>query len=165
MICTCKITLGRLRPADKISLLGLDLSCLVHAPTLCYAWHECPCTDIQKLCEPRRVDLLVKPMPNNRSKPSLVPGGRRRGVAVQLGSHSGLRVADVWSLDGAYIDYVNYRVPDAWVAKFVATWICAMSFVQVLARLFHPTYCFFSRCSIYSLPSLVLQICRTRCPG
>jgi hypothetical protein len=39
-----------------------------------------------KLC----VCLLVKPVPDNRSKPSLVPGGRRRGVADQLGSHSGL---------------------------------------------------------------------------
>jgi hypothetical protein len=99
VICTCKITLGVLRPADKISLLGLDLSCLVHASTLCYAWHECPCTDIRKLCEPRHVCLLVKPVPNNRSKPSLVLGGRRRGVADQLSSHSGLREADVSSLD------------------------------------------------------------------
>ena len=96
---TCKITLGVLRPADKISLLGLDLSRLVHAPTLCYAWHERPCTDIRKLCEPRHVCLLVKPVPNNRSKPSLVLGGRRRGVSDQLGSHSSLKEADVSSLD------------------------------------------------------------------
>jgi hypothetical protein len=88
-----------LRPADKISLLGLDLSCLVHAPTRCSAWHERPCTDIQKLCEPRCVCLLMKPVHNYPSKPSPVPGGRRRSVADQLDSHSGLREADVSSLN------------------------------------------------------------------
>ena len=88
-----------LRPADKISPLGLDLSRLVHAPTRRYARHERPCTDIQKLCEPRRVCLLVKSVPNHRSKSSLVPGGRRRGVAYQLGGHNGFREADVSSLD------------------------------------------------------------------
>jgi hypothetical protein len=98
MICICKITLGVLKHADIISLLGLDLSCLVRAPTRCYARHECPCTDIQTSCEPLHVCLLVKPVPKHRSEPSLVPDGRRRGVADQIASHDGLREADMLSL-------------------------------------------------------------------
>jgi hypothetical protein len=98
MVCICKIPLGVLRHADRISLLGLDLSCLVRAPTRCYARHERPCTDIQTSCEPRHVCLLVKPVPKHRSESILVPGGRRRGVADQIGSHDGLKEAVMFSL-------------------------------------------------------------------